>query len=130
VIGAQSVTSKLSGLRILLVEDEALVAMLLEGMLDDLGCRVVEWATNISTALAAIETKELDGALLDVNLNGTFVYPVAEALTLRNLPFVFVSGYGQNSGLKYRFPEARVLQKPFESSQLARIVIDEIVGRR
>jgi hypothetical protein len=63
-------TAKLNGLRILLVEDEAMVAMLVEGMLTALGCQVVEWVANIPAALNAIDTIEFDGALLDMNLSG------------------------------------------------------------
>jgi CheY-like chemotaxis protein len=119
-------TSSLGGLRILLVEDEAMVAMLMEGMLDELGCRRVEWAASVAAALVAIEREEFDGALLDVNLSGTLVYPVAEALSSRNLPFVFVTGYGRTADLQARFPGAIVLKKPFDSTQLADVMKKEI----
>jgi len=123
-------TSKLNGLRILLVEDEAMVAMLIEGMLDALGCQVVEWVANVPEALEAIDAVEFDGALLDVNLSGTAVYPVAEVLASRSLPFVFVTGYGRTSEAKSRFPDAPVLKKPFDSVQLAHILGDEIAQQR
>jgi CheY-like chemotaxis protein len=99
-------TAKLNGLRILLVEDEAMVAMLVEGMLTALGCQVVEWVANIPAALNAIDTIEFDGALLDMNLSGAVVFPVAEVLAARGLPFVFVTGYGRTAEAAARFPAA------------------------
>ena len=84
--------SSLGGLRILLVEDEAMVAMLMEGMLDGLGCQRVEWVASVPAALDALERGEFDGALLDVNLSGTMLFPVAKALAARKLPFVFCYG--------------------------------------
>ncbi|HEX2101013.1 MAG TPA: response regulator, partial [Candidatus Synoicihabitans sp.] len=104
----------LAGLRILLVEDEAMVAMLIEGMLEDLGCRVAEWATNVGAALEAVDRDEFDGALLDVNLRGEPVYPVAELLAGRRLPFIFVTGYGRTADPLGRFSDAAVLKKPFD----------------
>jgi CheY-like chemotaxis protein len=122
--------SSLGGLRILLVEDEAMVAMLMEGMLDGLGCQRVEWVTSVSAALQALERGEYDGALLDVNLSGAAVYPVAEALASRKLPFVFVSGYGRTAEVHPRFPHAAVLKKPFDSGDLASIIKKEIASAR
>ena len=118
----------LAGLRILLVEDEAMVAMLIERMLEELGCRVAEWATNVPAALQAVDRDEFDGALLDVNLRGEPVYPVAELLAGRRLPFIFVTGYGRTADSLGRFSDAAVLKKPFDSAQLARMLRDEIAG--
>jgi CheY-like chemotaxis protein len=122
--------AKLNGLRILLVEDEAMVAMMVEGMLTALGCQVVEWAANIPAALEAIDAMEFDGALLDMNLSGTVVFPVADALVARGLPFAFVTGYGRTLEAKARFPDAPVLKKPFDSHQLAQILKSRIATRR
>lgn len=118
----------LQGLRILLVEDEAMVAMLMEGMLNELGCTEVEWAASVDAALKAIETGDWDGALLDVNLGGTKVYPVAEVLRSRGLPFIFVTGYGRTEELHARFPDTPVLKKPFDAAQLARVIRKGISG--
>ena len=118
--------SSLGGLRILLVEDEAMVAMLMEGMLDGLGCQRVEWVASVPAALDALERGEFDGALLDVNLSGTMVFPVAKALAARKLPFVFVTGYGRTAELHARFPHAAVLKKPFDSGDLALVIKKEI----
>jgi CheY-like chemotaxis protein len=118
--------SSFGGLRILLVEDEAMVAMLMEGMLDALGCQRVEWVASVPAALQALERGDYDGALLDVNLSGTAVYPVADALASRKLPFIFVSGYGRTAEVHARFPRAAVLKKPFDSGDLAYIIKKEI----
>jgi CheY-like chemotaxis protein len=118
--------SSLGGLRILLVEDEAIVAMLMEGMLEGLGCQRVEWVASVPAALQALAASEFDGALLDVNLSGTMVFPVAEALTTRKLPFVFVTGYGRTAEVQARFPHATVLKKPFDSGALATAIKKEI----
>ena len=104
---------RLKGLRLLVVEDEALVAMLLEDTLRALGCRYV------AQALALLEREVVDLALLDVNLGGgERSYPVADALAARGIRFIFVTGYGA-SGVDRRYDPLRVLQKPFDEDQLA-----------
>jgi CheY-like chemotaxis protein len=109
--------SPFSGRRVLLVEDEMIVAWLLEDMLADLGCAVVGPAANVHQALAMIDAEAIDAAVLDVNLNGKMSYPIADALAARGVPFVFSTGYDKDSLLDgYRtFP---VLQKPFHRSEL------------
>jgi CheY-like chemotaxis protein len=106
------------GLRLLVVEDEALVAMLLEDMLIDLGCTVVGIAGNIPDALSRLVNTDADGAVLDVNLGGEMVFPVADALAARGTPFVFATGYGR-TGLDERYPRAPVLTKPYSRDALA-----------
>jgi CheY-like chemotaxis protein len=109
--------SPFSGRKVLLVEDEMIVAWLLEDMLADLGCAVVGPAASVNQALAMIDTEAIDVAVLDVNLNGQMSYPIADALAARGVPFVFSTGYDKDSLLDgYRtFP---VLQKPFHRSEL------------
>jgi CheY-like chemotaxis protein len=109
--------SPLSGRRVLVVEDEMLVAWLLEDMLADFGCGVVGPAARVSQALAMIDAEAFDAAVLDINLNGETSYPVADALTARGVPFVFSTGYNKDSLPKaYRsFP---MLQKPFRQAEL------------
>ncbi|MET4684419.1 response regulator [Brevundimonas faecalis] len=103
----------LQGRRILVIEDESLVAMLLETILDDLGCAVVGPASNIDDGLiAATSEPALDAALLDVNVAGREVFPVAEALKARGVPFVFSTGYGE-MGLPEHWRGHPTLQKPF-----------------
>jgi CheY-like chemotaxis protein len=109
--------SPLSGRRILVVEDEMMVAGLLADMLTDLGCAVVGPAARVDQALAMIDAEAIDVALLDLNLNGHLSYPVADALVARGVPFVFSTGYGKGRLLAdyQTFP---VLQKPFHESEL------------
>jgi CheY-like chemotaxis protein len=109
--------SPFSGRRVLVVEDEMIVAWLLEDMLADLGCAVVGPAARVNQALAMIDAEAIDVAVLDINLNGQMSYSLADALAARGVPFVFSTGYDKDSLLDgYRtFP---VLQKPFHRSEL------------
>lgn len=102
----------LSGRRILIVEDESLVAMLLETILEDMGCSTVGPAANIDDGLALVEAEPLDAALLDVNVAGRQVFPVAQALKDRGVPFVFSTGYGEG-GLPDEWRGQPTIQKPF-----------------
>jgi CheY-like chemotaxis protein len=111
------VISPLSGRRVLLVEDEMMVAWLLEEMLSDLGCAVVGPAASIKQALAMLDTEAIDVAVLDVNLNGQLSYPVADALVARGVPFVFSTGYHQDRLLE-RYRTFPALQKPYQLSEL------------
>src|SRR5450759_2425196 len=110
--------SPFSGRRVLMVEDEMIVAWLLEDTLTDLGCAVIGPAGNVNQALAMIEAEAIDVAVLDINLNGQLSYPIADA---RGVSFVFVTGYDKGRILDgYRvFP---VLQKPFHRSELSDIL--------
>jgi CheY-like chemotaxis protein len=107
----------LQGRGILLVEDEAMVAMLLEDMLNQLGCHVVEVASRVDTALRAVEARAFDVAILDVNLKGETSYPVADLLDLRKMPFLFATGYGIEV-VPEQYRQHVVLQKPFRKQQL------------
>ena len=109
--------SGLSGRRILVVEDEVIVAWALEDMLSQLGCEVVGPAARVNQALAMIEAEAVDAAVLDINLNGEKSYPVADALAARGVPFVFSTGYNKNS-LPNDYLSFPILQKPFEGSKL------------
>ena len=106
-------TDIFSGRRVLIVEDESLVAMLLETILADLGCDVVGPESNIEDGLnVASGTATLDAALLDVNVAGQEIFPVAEALKARGVPFVFSTGYGE-AGLPEHWRGNPTVQKPF-----------------
>jgi CheY-like chemotaxis protein len=115
----ESVTSDgdLNGLRILVVEDEAAISLLLEDMLLDFGCEVVGPAARLSAALDAVSREQVDLAILDVNVAGEPIYPVAEALAKREIPFVFSTGYG-SAGIRDTFRDRPVLQKPFAQHDL------------
>jgi CheY-like chemotaxis protein len=112
----------LKGLRVLLVEDEAMVAMLIEAMLEELGCTVVQWVADVPDALRAVERTKFDCALLDVNLGGSLAYPVAERLATQGLPFAFVTGYGHTIETQCQFPRVPILKKPFETDQLRQLL--------
>ena len=106
-------TTALQGRRVLVIEDESLVAMLLETILDDMGCAVVGPESNIDDGLISATTEpSLDAALLDVNVAGREVFPVAEALKARGVPFVFSTGYGE-AGLPEHWRGNPTIQKPF-----------------
>src|SRR5436189_5105603 len=102
----------LKGLRILVVEDEAIVSFLLEDTLLGLGCTDVVLAGRLDAALAHLDKALPDLAVLDVNLGGELVYPVAERLRASGVPFVFTTGYGA-SGIAAEWKGAPILQKPF-----------------
>ena len=106
-------TKALQGRRVLIIEDESLVAMLLETILDDMGCEVIGPDSNIDDGLKSATTEAvLDAALLDVNVAGREVFPVADALKARGVPFVFSTGYGE-AGLPEHWRGHPTIQKPF-----------------
>ena len=107
----------LNGLRILVVEDEAAISLLLEDMLLDFGCEVVGPAARLTSALDMAQRETLDLAILDVNVAGEPVYPVVEALEARKVPFVFSTGYG-SAGIRDLYRDRPVLQKPFAQHDL------------
>ena len=107
--------------RVLIVEDEVLVALTMEDLLIDLGCEIAGSFGGVAPALAWIAvTKGIDGALLDVNLGGEMVYPVAEALAKRGVPFAFATGYGAVP--EARFADAPVVSKPVNLAKLEKVV--------
>jgi CheY-like chemotaxis protein len=108
--------------RVLVVEDESLVAMMLADMLEEIGCTVVGPVASCAGALRLLEGDQaLDLALLDVNLGGETAYGVADALSRRKVPFIFVSGYGA-SGLDQGYAAAPILAKPFQPATLAHAI--------
>lgn len=123
--------ASLNGLRLLVVEDETLVAMMLELMLDGFGCDVVGVAGTLSRglALAGNEGLPIDGAILDVNLGGEAVYPVAERLAERGVPFIFCTGYGL-AGLAEDFAHVPTLAKPYQADDLQKLLMSVLVEGR
>jgi PAS domain S-box-containing protein len=105
------------GNRLLLVEDEALTGMMMSDMLTDLGFDVIGPFGRVADAMAAIKREDFHAAVLDVNLDGEVVYPVADAVLARGVPFVFVTGYSAD-GIDRRFAQVPVLQKPIERQML------------
>lgn len=110
------------------VEDESLVAMQLEDMLDELGCIVVALAMRVSKALDMLDRgAAVDVAVLDVNVAGEKVFPVAERLHVMGVPFLFATGYGR-PGLEGLWPERPVVQKPYTSEQIASAILQARSG--
>jgi PAS domain S-box-containing protein len=114
-----------SGNRILLVEDEPLVAMMMRDSLVELGFCVVGPFDRAADALACAADEALDAAILDVNLGGDLVYPVAERLARRDVPFVFVTGYDAEN-IDPRFADVPVLQKPIEREVLQGLFVSAV----
>lgn len=121
--GTSSVTTEtgFEGLRVLVVEDELMVSMLIEDMLGDMGCQVVGAASRLDEAMRLAETLDIDCAVLDVNLGGQPIYPVADKLRSRGARIAFATGYG-DSGLREEDRGSPVLQKPFRAADLARVM--------
>jgi CheY-like chemotaxis protein len=109
-------------MRILVVEDEALIAFMLEDMLADLGHEVVATAARLPQALEMAEARAFDVAILDVNLDGVKTFPVADVLLRRGIPFAFATGYGRE-GLDARHRDAAVIRKPFAVAELERTIV-------
>ncbi|KGT79509.1 chemotaxis protein CheY [Bradyrhizobium japonicum] len=109
---------------VLLVEDEVLIRMMISDMLADLGHRVIAEAGSIDEALSIAASAEFELAILDVNLNGAKITPVARVIKARNLPIIFATGYGF-AGLPEDFSNYPALQKPFQVEALAK-AIDEV----
>lgn len=107
----------LQGLRVFVVEDEFIVLLQLEHMLLDLGCEIAGAASRLPDALAMIAERSMDAAVLDINLGGTKVYPVADLLAARKVPIVFSTGYG-NAGVIASWRGQPILQKPYRLDQL------------
>ncbi len=107
--------------RILVVEDELMIRMLLEDMLGELGYTVAAEAARIEEALEAAKNADFDIAILDVNLNGKPISPVADALVARGMPFVFATGYGER-GLPEPYRDRPTLKKPFQMDGLKQML--------
>ncbi|MHA6692703.1 response regulator [Devosia sp. A449] len=111
----------LSGRRVLVVEDEMLVLLMIEDMLADLGCESVTAAATIDKALASIEEYVFDAAMLDMNLNGDDSAKVAVALAARGVPFVYCTG-NNSHGMQADLANTPVLRKPFSFEELTAIL--------
>ena len=98
-----------------------MIRMMVSDMLEELGYRVAAEAGDIDEAVRLVQCTDFDIAILDVNVNGKVISPVAEAVQLRGLPFVFATGYGVQ-GLPEKFRDRPALQKPFQMDTLARMI--------
>jgi CheY-like chemotaxis protein len=111
-----------TGNRILLVEDEVLVAMMMRDMLSEIGFAVVGPFNRLGDAMVAVVHEDIDAAIIDVNVGGELVYPVADVLVARQIPFVFLTGYGVES-IERRFGFAPVIKKPVQRQVLQQVFI-------
>lgn len=109
------------GCSVFLVEDEVMIRMMVADMLEELGHRVAAEAGEISEAIKLAQTTDFDLAILDVNVNGKVITPVAELVSARNRPFIFATGYG-SSGLPEDYRDRPALQKPFQLETLAQMI--------
>ena len=117
---------ELSNRRVLVVEDEMMIAMLIEDMLDEFSCKLVGPATNVPRALELIAKENVEIAVLDLNLGGEDTYAIAEALQQKNVPFIFATGYG-STGVRQEYGNRQVLQKPFQARDLENALAEALV---
>lgn len=110
--------SNLRGCKVLVVEDEMMIAMLIEDMLEELGCELIGPASKVERALELIASETIEIALFDVNLDGQATDAVAYELQRNGVPFVFATGYGA-TGVPKQHNDRAVLQKPFQKTDLA-----------
>jgi DNA-binding response OmpR family regulator len=121
--------AELTGFRILVVEDTLLIADLIVEELELVGCEVVGPAPRVESGLALALAERLDGALLDVNLNGEMCFPIADVLAQRGVPMAFLTGYGEGT-LPPAYRHVPRLVKPFRVDELASLVRSQFAGRR
>jgi len=114
----------LAGHRVLVVEDEQLIGLMLADVLEEFGCAVLGPVATVAEAIALVEREDVTAALLDLSLRGETVYPVADRLVARSIPFVFITGYTRGA-LVPRHAAAPVLTKPFGPTQLAEMVAQQ-----
>ena len=110
--------SRFAGVRILLVEDETVLSLLIEDMLKELGCANIWHASGVNQAIAILRDRQPDAAVLDVNLAGEPGYPIAEHLAAAHIPFLFATGYGRQV-LPKQWASRPTIQKPFRYDALA-----------
>jgi len=116
---------ELSGRRIFVVEDEAILSMMIEEALEDMGCIVAVTASRLGEGITKAREAVIDAAVLDINLAGELSYPIANILLARGIPFVFATGYG-TAGLTGPLQAVQVLAKPYRPEQLERALIQAL----
>jgi DNA-binding response OmpR family regulator len=116
-----------AGGSVFLVEDEVMIRMMVADMLEELGFTIAAEAGEINEALRLAQSTDFDIAILDVNVNGKVISPVAELIQARNRPFIFATGYG-SSGVPEEYRNRPALQKPFQIETLARVIDSTLKG--
>lgn len=119
----------LEGLRVLVVEDNLLLAEVTKILLEDCGCQVVGPAGWLQRGLEMAEHEPLDGALLDINLHGEMSFPIAEMLRARGVPFVFVTGYEDRSIVPLAYRSAPRLDKPVADDRLIDVMVSAFTAQ-
>ncbi len=112
---------------ILVVEDESILAMLLEDFLGDLGYALPFVASTVGQALKILETRPITFAILDINLGGEKSFPIADDLDARGIPYIFMSGYGA-AGVPERLQNRYVLQKPYGAEDLKKALAQHVIA--
>jgi CheY-like chemotaxis protein len=119
--------SPTSGLRVLVVEDNLLIAETICEMLESSGCAIIGPVSDMPSGLRLVEAERLDGALLDINLGGTLSFPLAAALSALGVPFVFMTGYAEGTIFPPEFRAIRRVSKPFDLKEVTEVL--EVWGR-
>lgn len=120
----------LKGARILVLEDEMMAASMLEMVLGEAGCVVIGPAPTVIDGLLLAKAHDIDAAVLDVNLGGELVFPVADALAARGVPFIFITGYGVTGVTGERYPTVPIVQKPYDDEAVIETVARLLAARR
>jgi len=115
------------GLRVLVVEDNLLIAETICDMLEDCGCAALGPAPDIQRGMQLLEGERPDGVLLDINLGGTLSFPLAATLEAQGVPFVFMTGYDEGTLFPPQFRAVRRISKPFDAKNVAEVL--EVWGR-
>jgi DNA-binding response OmpR family regulator len=115
------IATRPSGGSVFLVEDEVMIRMMVADMLAELGYSIAAEAGDINEAIRLAQSADFDFAILDVNVNGKVISPVADLIAARDRPFIFATGYG-SSGLPAEYRDRPALQKPFQIETLARAI--------
>jgi CheY-like chemotaxis protein len=110
------------GLRILVVEDNLLIAEVICDMLGEYGCEVLGPAPDLARGMALVDQDRPQGALLDINLGGTFSFPLAGMLEERGVPYVFITGYDEGALFPPEFRNVRRISKPFDARDVAEVL--------
>lgn len=114
--------SAIAGMRILVVEDEPIIAMTLEDMLLDMGCAVIGPAHHVAAGIALARTAVIGAAILDVNIAGDRSYPIADVLTERRIPYILATGYGAE-GVDPPYDRLPILPKPYRAHQVEAAIV-------
>ena len=112
---------------VFLVEDEVMIRMMVADMLEELGYSIAAEAGDISEAIRLAQSTDFDLAILDVNVNGKVISPVADLIKARNRPFIFATGYG-SAGLPEEYRDRPALQKPFQLETLGKVIDSTLRG--